>query len=156
MKQIIFYFIPLLFFSYSAKSQTHNQTETSLNVKASKEFLASLSNYENGSAFSIVLFNLSTNSKFNKISVTSSNSVSKIIIDSLLNANPDCFKFSDKKIGNFAIPIIQVMVNDEKEGINWKNNSSWEMAKFANHLNLPEQTILLNPIFIMGTKTINN
>lgn len=96
--------------------------------------------------------------KFSKISVVSTNKVAQKVIESYLDSMPNPFEFNDSKVGNFALPIVQIVLTEtsEEEAMSWKNNNTWALARFAKQLQLPQQTILLNPIYTAGDVSIHH
>lgn len=114
-----------------------------------------LSKFEIGSGFTILVFEIKKNKTYKTISVTSSNSRTKFLLDSLLNSNAAFIELKKRKAGFYALPIVQVMFDGNNgNDLFWANNSSWEMKKFQKELALNEHTILLNPIVIVSNPTI--
>ena len=117
-----------------------------------KEITTKLTPYEIGSGFTFIIFKLQKKGVCESISITSSNSKTKSIIEKLIDSTHSFFELNNAKPGFYALPIIQIMYDDNKvEELNWTNNSFGEMANFEKKFNLPEKTILLKPIVITGS-----
>lgn len=154
-----FNLLPLLFIliipfrSFSQTKQVENAV-IGFNTKLGE----SLSQYELGSGFTIILFEYTINNQFKGITVQSSNVKSRAIIEKFINSAYPIFEIKNAKPGFFALPIIQIMYDDngddkaKPEDLNWSNNNSWEMARFNLLEKMPDHTILLRPIIIMGSQ----
>ncbi len=121
----------------------------------------SLSPYHLGSGFSIILFRYTKTNRYEQISVLSSNFKSREIIKKSVDSSSSFFDLKNAKPGFFALPIIQIMFDDNKtdhtktDDLNWSNNNSWEMSNFKLLSKMPDKTIFLKPIIIMGSPPIS-
>ncbi|MBC7652258.1 MAG: hypothetical protein H7101_10965 [Deinococcales bacterium] len=121
-----------------------------------REITTLLTPYEIGSGFTIIVFRFQETGKYKKISTTSSNFKTKAIFENFIDSTHSFFELKNARPGFYALPVIQIMYDDNKiKELNWANNSSWEMANFEKKFNLPENTILLKPIVITGSPPIN-
>jgi hypothetical protein len=158
MKFVLCLVIQVFLLTTLGKTQNKFFVEPSLIVKVTGDFKRIMGNNEIGNAFTLVVFNLDSAGKFSKISVVSTNKVAQKVIESYLDSMPNPFEFYDKKVGNFALPIVQIVLTEtsEEEVMSWKNNNTWALARFAKQLQLPQQTILLNPIYTAGDVSIHH
>jgi hypothetical protein len=158
MKFVLCLVIQVFLITSLGKTQNKFFVEPSLIVKVTGDFKRIIGNNEIGNAFTLVVFNLDSVGKFSKISVVSTNAIAQKVIESYLDSMPNPFEFNDKKVGNFALPIVQIVLTEtsEEEAMSWKNNNTWALARFAKQLLLPQQTILLNPIYNAGGVSIHH
>ncbi len=121
----------------------------------------SLSQYDIGSSFTIILFEYTINKSYERITVQSSNFKSRAIIEKFINSSQPIFELKNAKSGFYALPIVQIMFDDNSadkaktDDLNWSNNNSWEMMRFKSLEKMPHQTILLRPLIIMGSPPIS-
>jgi hypothetical protein len=153
IKKILF--ISLIFISPINNYAQHKSVSLIID-KFFKEITTYLSPYEIGSGFTIIIFRLQETGGYKMISTTSSNFKAKVIIEKFIDSTHSFFKIKNAKPGFYALPIIQIMYDDNKVNeLNWDNNSSWEMENFEKKFNLPNKTILLNPIVLTGSPPIS-
>ncbi len=120
----------------------------------------SLSQYDIGSGFTIILFECTINNSYKGITVQSSNFKSREIIEKFINSSYPIFELKNVKPGFYALPIIQIMFDDngaektKASDLNWSNNNSWEMARFKLLEKMPHNTTFLRPVIIMGSPPI--
>lgn len=152
---ILFIILTLPIRSYSQTKRVENEVKD-FNSKLSE----SLSQYELGSGFTIILFEHTIKNRHVRITVQSSNFKSREIIEKFINSANPIFELKNAKPGFYALPIIQIMFDDngvdktKTADLNWQNNNSWEMARFKLLENMPHNTIFLKPIIIMGSPPI--
>ncbi len=142
--------------NYSQTKHVENEV-IGINSKLSE----SLSQYELGSGFTIILFEYIINNQFKGITVQSSNFKSRAIIEKFINSSHPIFEIKNAKPGFFALPIIQIMFDDnggdkaKPEDLNWSNNNFFEMTRFTLLEKMSQHTIFLRPIIIMGSPPIS-
>ncbi len=116
-----------------------------------------INNYNTGSSFSYLVFNINKG-EYKILSVVSSNFKTKEILDSL-HSKVKGFKLEVKdnvNDANFALPIIQIGDNEPKNELNWNNNTLTGMASFGRGFILPHNTIMLKPIVSFNSPVIIN
>jgi hypothetical protein len=155
--------LALILITYILPIQNFSQENSTkiLTNEFSKKLSAELSPYYLGSGFTFILFRYTQEDRYDQISTISSNFKSKEIINKSIAESSSFFKIENINPGYFALPIIQIMFddnkndNDKSNDLNWSNNHSWEMMSFNLLSKIPEKIILLKPIIIMGSPPIS-
>lgn len=125
------------------------------NTKSLGQLTGFLSDGKNGSGFTIIIFEVK-NKMYTNFKITSTNTKSKNLLDSLILINQDYFKMEDERNGSYALPIIQIMYDDAKGELLWNNNTYWSMASYGKNFHLSSNTILLKPLIISSGPPIIN
>ncbi|MBS1626937.1 MAG: hypothetical protein JSR09_07590 [Bacteroidetes bacterium] len=156
MRRLSTLLILLLAFPLIALCQSkQNTVYTIANNIFLKNITEELSQFKNGSGFTLIYFELNPNS-FRRFKSASSNSLSKKIVDSMMEKHEFFFEVNKLKKGNFILPIIQIMLDEDTKNssdLNWENNSSWQLRSFDKFPSY-KKIIFLKPIIIYGYRPI--
>ncbi len=157
--KILFLYILSLSLSGSILGQVNLDPKNLIGKDVVRELGEILTSYESGSGISLVYFPKNSDKK-QKIIVFSSNSNSKLILDSFF------LKISKNRIAikntsyNFILPIIQIMYDDEKNKISntlsWNHNSFEQMSEFKSLNKISNTVFFINPLIIYGSPPIKN
>jgi hypothetical protein len=123
-----------------------------------------LTNFENGSGFSLLYFESNKRKRQVNILFFSSNTKTKMLVDSFFLINPMQLIGKINKSQSFILPIIQIMYDDEKNiqgcSLNWNNNTFEQLSEFRKMNKLPKSAVLINPLIVYGSppiqKKVNN
>lgn len=144
-------FLNVAFKEVNAQNKLKSNSFDSLFLnKLSKE----LSNYESGSAISFLNINID-DKKVEVKGVFSSNSNSKKIIDSFFKSNKIFVSDNRKKAkGNYIVPIIQIMFDDNSKSqneLNWNYNDVTSLKNFGKEMALYKEASVrfLDPVVIV-------
>jgi len=129
-------------------------SQTNVRNKELFQFIHStINDYKIGSGFSFVVFSKVKNN-INILQITSSNSYSKYLLDSLFKLSNTSIYFDKLKKGTYCLPIIQNAAKGDDELI-WDNNSFSNIIGFDwPRFKLPENCFLLNPIVLNLTAPV--
>ena len=155
MKKIII--ISIFFFGAVLYLQAQKNSSFKLiNNTFLKEVSTNLTNYIEGSGFTLVVFEINTKKKYSYIGNVSSNEVTHKKLDSIIATRIDFFQISKAKKGYYILPIIQIAYNEKSKqnDLNWTNNNSWQMTTLADNKIIPENAVFLKPLSIMSSEGI--
>lgn len=118
-----------------------------------------LTNHEIGSGISLVYFKQNVDLNQKKVTIFSSNSKTKLILDSFFKMDTNML-FSKNATSSFILPIIQIMYDDQtqknKNYLNWDNNTFEQMSDFKNLKKISSTVLFINPLIIYGLPPIIN
>lgn len=149
MLRIITIVFLTLFTHFQAKCQEV------VNNRFLKEISVVLRDHTVGSGFSVVVFSVKKG-VYKVLSVTSSNSRTKRIIDSAVAINSSGFRLTEEADGYYALPIVQAAYDESKDELNWNNSSYWNMAGFGKEFRVPAKTVFLKPLMTVSSLPIKN